>query len=178
MRDFGNVYSIVIPKFITHVRRRPPLKNGKISKSKKSEYWKLNYNKVYSQSVHFAERNYMATQLHTFLEGYIKTIKVVPPIRIEIDFYVPINYGSLSIRKDSETKEYKLCWKEASKNYVPNWDDENGLFILWFKTVKDHLTTSGIITDDNVSIVRGGGWNTYFVDTIDDRKMVIKLIEI
>jgi hypothetical protein len=178
---------IIIPQFITHVRVRPPNISGKPSKSKKSDYWKLNYNRLYSNSIHFAVRNYMASQLHDFLDKHIpKTSTIKTPVTIKLEFHVPINYGSLSIRKNVTTLQYELCWKSPKPNYTPNWDDDNAFFYLWYKTIKDHISGRhakgqniiGLIPNDSVQYCRGGSWDIVYVDHIDDRKLIITIEEI
>lgn len=179
-------YTIVIPKFLTHCRRRDPPKSG-ISKSKKSAYWKMNYNGLYGGTLHPFERSYIMDQLHKYLDAYFpKTLEISTPIEIEIHIYVPINYGSLSIRKNAISQQYELCWKKPKDTYKPNWDGDN-LSSIWQKIIIDQLAgkfskgvreATGLIPDDTVEYVRKGKWEIHFVDNIEDRKIELIINEL
>lgn len=153
---------IEIPEFITHVNKS------------KFKYFKINGQAIYSGNLHPRTRALVVETMHNYLKKYLpKTIDLTGmyPIKVALEFHVPVNYGDVSLRTDKETGKKKLCWKETHIGYMPGWDVDNQW--IWGKCFNDVLKEQGIIPDDNCMYVRSSGEVTWKeVSHINDRKLV------
>lgn len=148
---------IEIPQFITHIQKT------------KNTYIKINGQKIFVGMNHHL-RSLIVRKLHDYIKTYIPKDLVLPktPLKISLDFYAPINYGSVQRRNNI------LTWKPASKNYVPSWDADNQW--IWGKCFNDTLTELGLLKDDNVGIIKSSGEVNFIeVATLDERKLVFKI---
>lgn len=157
------VHRIEVPQFITHAPK---------SKSKKI---KINGQSIYVGMNHHT-RSKVVGHLHKYLSRFIpKGLKISKSIKIELEFHAPINYGD--VRRVKSKNGYRLSWKEPAKDYVPKWDADNQW--IWCKCFNDTLVEKGVISDDNVSIIRkSGGVEWVPVKTFDERKLIFVITEI
>lgn len=163
---------ITLPKFPTHL----PKTNNKI---KANKLIKLNGQSIYNGALSRFGRAIVMNNFHDYLVPEFKKFKdaihaqmdlgeLKYPLVVVLNFYTPINHGNIQVRKG------KLVWKPAEPDFEPSWDIDN-LASIWMKPVKDSLAMAGIIPNDNVKFIRGGGYLFNEVSDIEDRKLVIKL---
>ena len=123
----------------------------------------------------------MIKEIHSFIESYLPDLKDLRTNRLEkqyltkLDIYVPINYGTVSYRKDKATNIRRLSWKPPKTDYIPNWDIGN-VALIWLKVLDDILKDKGILPNDTISYIKGASYEFHQVDHIDDRKLVYHLI--
>jgi hypothetical protein len=148
---------IVIPKFITHIPKS------------KNTYIKINGQRIFVGMNHHL-RALIVRKIHNYINNFIPDDLVLPqtPLKISLDFYAPINYGNVQMRKGL------LVWKTPAKDYTPTWDADNQW--IWGKCFNDVLTERGLLVDDNVKYIRSSG-EVNFIDvpTLDERKLVFKI---
>lgn len=80
----------------------------------------------------------------------------------------PINWGAVQRRNGI------IIWKKPDSKYIPNWDVFNAVDI-WRKVIEDVLTNHNIYPEDTVRYLRGGGGYVEFVDTFDERELIINI---
>jgi Holliday junction resolvase RusA-like endonuclease len=163
---------ITLEKFPTHL---PKTRN----KHAPNKMQKLNGQAIYNDTVSRFTRAILMDNIHNYLIPRLRAYKqevqrefdngtLEFPIVVVLNIYTPINHGNIQLRKG------KLTWKPAAPDFEPTWDIDN-LSSIWMKGVKDSIVKSGLIPDDNVKYVRGGGYLFYEVEDIEDRRLVIKL---
>jgi len=148
---------IVIPEFWTHCNKSA------------NKYQKLNNQGLYSGAIHRFTRSKIVYDLHEYLSLYMipyKGLNITKVKQITYKIYTVINHGSISMRSG------KLCWKPATKTYIPTWDIEN-LASLWVKIGNDTLTLNNVIKDDNVSIITKISYEFIEIDELNKRKIEI-----
>ena len=152
-------YSIVIPRFITHVA------------TSKKKFTKIGGQKIYS-GINFFIRAKIMGELHSYISKYIpKDLSLKTPIKIELEIHCPINFGDVRMGKDKV-----VTYKSPPKDYIPRWDVDN--LWLWGKAFQDVLTELKAIPDDNVKYVKKSG-SIEFIEQPDwnRRKLVFKIYE-
>jgi hypothetical protein len=152
-----NQIKITIPQFLTHCNKSS------------NKYQKLNNQGIYSGSINRFTRAKIVNDLHDYLSLYMipyKGLNITKVKKITYKIYTVINHGSISMRSG------KICWKPATKNYIPTWDIEN-LATLWIKTGNDTLVLNNVIKDDNVSILTEISYKFIKVDELTERKIEI-----
>lgn len=162
-----NKIEIIIPEFITHVAYT----NNKTAPNK---YKKINSQFLYNGSIHRFTRAIVMNNLHDYIESHLTSFKGLNidfPVKITYEVHTVLNHGSISMRKGL------ICWKKVKKGYVPNYDLDN-LLNIWSKAGNDALTRSGVIADDNVSIIKEIAYKFVEVEDINDRALVITIEKI
>ena len=159
---------IKIKEFPTHM----PITNNKIAANK---MMKINNQILYNQKLsHFSRANFV-THMHNFIINEIDKTKGISginyPVYISFHMKTVYNHGSISLRKGI------LTWKPPKKDYIPNYDLDNVLGV-WEKTGIDSLVRSGILVDDNISIVKTISKKISIVEDIKDRELIIKIYKI
>lgn len=155
---------VTIPEFITHVAYT---KNVKAP----NKFKKINSQFLYNGSIHRFTRAIVMDNLHSYIMSYLEPFKdllIDYPVKVTYEIHTVINHGSIALRKGL------LSWKPASKDYKPNFDLDN-LLNIWSKAGNDALTKSGVIVDDNTSIIKELTYKFVEVKDITDRKIVIKI---
>lgn len=158
------------PMFITHVKKN-------VAKDeRKQDYIKINFNTLHA-SPHYTIRQTMMRDLHTYIEENLpKDINLLNKQYLtKLDIYIPINYGTVSYRKDKVTNIRKLSWKPPKINYIPNWDIGN-IAIVWLKAIDDVLISKKMLQNDTVSYIKGASYEFHEVSHIDERKIIYQLI--
>ena len=148
---------ITIPEFWTH------------SKKSANKWQKLNNQGIYSGSMHRFTRAKIVKDLHEYISLYMipyKGLNLTRVKQITYKLYTVINHGSISMRNGI------LCYKPATKSYIPTWDIEN-LATLWVKIGNDTLTLNNVISDDNVGILRNIAYEFIEIDELNKRKIEI-----
>jgi hypothetical protein len=158
--------TIILNKFPTHVARTR-------NKKAPNKYMKVTNQSVYNGAMNRFTRNNVITNMHEYIiENIPKNFgKFKGPVKPVFHIYTVRNHGTVKRKKD--TGEH--IWKPVADDYQANWDDDN-LAFLWIKTIKDTLSKVGAWPDDNVDYCRGADWDIIFVDTLEERKIVINFI--
>lgn len=101
--------------------------------------------------------------MHHHLMKYMKGIeKINGPVKhIIYRFGVVPNFGDVRLYKG------KISWKKPKADYVPTWD-ANNIADIWIKAGNDSLTLSGILPDDNISIINRTSYEFVYVEDIKD----------
>lgn len=110
--------------------------------------------------------------MHKYIIDQLKdidVIKITEPVILELNIYTVINHGSIQRRGG------KIICKDVSKDYVPNWDEDN-FSTIWVKCIKDCITDLKFWDDDNVYWCRGTNSRVIFVDNFEDRRIEFNLI--
>lgn len=149
---------IILKKFPTHVKKSA------------NKYWKVNNQAIYNGAINRFTRAVVVNNMHEYIINSLpNNLKIEDVVTVDIIIKTVINHGSIRRLKDG-----RISWKEPLEDYEPNWDEDN-LTALWTKTIRDSLTKKAIITDDNVSVIRGGYRGIEFVDNIEDREIIITI---
>jgi Holliday junction resolvase RusA-like endonuclease len=154
---------LTLNKFLTHV---------KLSKNKSI---KVNTQNIYNSKLHPHSRNKMVHTLHKeFMDIIPKKLKITDyPIAMFIEFHAPLNYDSV--------RNYKgeIGWKVLTdpENYTPKNDLDNMIFIR-SKIIQDCLTDSKVIENDTIGFIKMLSYKHVCCDTLDDRKIVVKLVPV
>ena len=142
------------------------------NKKAPNKFMKINNQAIYNGTLNYFSRCIVVDNLHKLIVDAVpKDFNIDTPVIPGIIIRTVYNHGSISRRSG------KICWKPPKVDYKPNWDVDN-LAMLWIKTIKDSLTLSGLIPDDNVEFIRGGFYKVEFVDDIKDLELIIKFMEI
>lgn len=156
------VVTIKIKKFPLHIEKT----NNKFAVNK---FIKINNQSIYNGAINRFTRNTVVGNLHEFIISKLPDIQILDyPLRVTVIIKTVINHGSISRRNG------KTTWKEPKLDYEPNWDEDN-LTGIWVKVIRDSLSLKGVIPDDNVKFIREGATKIKFVDTIEDRELIIKI---
>lgn len=154
--------SITLNKFPTHIAKT----DNKIAPNK---FIKITNQSIYNGTLNRFARAIVVNNMHDFvIENVPKGFKVKTPCKPKYEFYTVRNHGNIR-----RTKNGELSWKPPKSNFEATWDDDN-LAFLWMKTIRDALTKAGVWKDDNVDYVRGGDYDLFFVNKLEDRKIIIK----
>jgi len=159
---------LILNKFPIHVA----VTDNKIVKNK---YIKINNQNIYSGVLNRFARAVAVKNIHNWIYSQLikqSLPKITSPVQLQLSIYTVINHGDLRLKKDGS-----ISWSKSSDGYIPRWDEDN-LRSLWEKCIKDVITDALIWTDDTVDICRGTNSMIYFVDDIEDRKIVINFKEI
>jgi hypothetical protein len=161
-----NTIKVIIPQFITHIEKT----NNKIASNK---FIKINNQLIYNSNLNRFARNIVVINMHNYIISHInKKFQLNKyPYQISLNFYAPINYGSISRRFIKSEKDFKIICKEPSKDYTPNWDIGN-YGDIWLKTFADALQIKGCLKDDNVKYIKSIGPTTFIQeDLFENRKL-------
>lgn len=146
--------------------------NNKVAANK---MMKINSQNLYNQKLSYFARANFVNHMHSFIESEIaKTSGITGinyPVHISYNIKTVYNHGNISLRKGV------LTWKPVEPGYTPNYDLDNILGV-WEKTVSDSLVRSGILVDDNISIVQSISKEITIVEDIKDRELIIKIYKI
>ena len=153
---------VVIPEFPSHL----PVTNNKKAPNK---YIKINGQSIYNGSVDKFKRAVLMNNMHSFMMPYVTFLDIPSfPIRVDLELHVPINWNTVRRTKG------EITWKPPKSNYVINWDVDN--FWIYTKSFLDSMVLSGVIPDDNASIINDSGRIQFFpVETFDERKLVFNI---
>lgn len=153
---------ILLDKFPTHIA----VTGNKIAKNK---YMKITNQSVYNGALNRFARAHAVDNMHKYIMSCIPPdITSIPtPTKPHFTFYTVRNHGNVRRMKNGD-----ISWKEPAVGFEATWDDDN-LAFLWMKTFRDAITKAGLWKDDNVDYVRGGNWDLFFVNHIDDRRIII-----
>ena len=135
------------------------------------DWIKVNMNKIYG-AVNFHVREKLVSALKAYLIPQVPKGKFLSkfPVKVTIELHVPINYGSVRRRKTDGT----ILWRKPSHDYIPNWDFDN-VINAWYKTIQDVIKLNGIIPEDTVIYVDEKHEKFIPCETLDERKIVVKL---
>ena len=92
--------------------------------------------------------------------------KITSPVQLQLDIYIPINYGSVARRKG------EISWKKPKEDYTPTADEDN-ISWIWNKCIKDCLTKLKVWDDDTMYWCRGTNSLVHFIDELEDRRIEI-----
>ena len=155
----GKELKVEIPGFITHVRKS------------KNHFIKINGQKIFVGMNHHL-RSLIVRRMHSYLSKFIPDdldVNEITPLKISLELHVPRNYEHVRMNKKGI-----LIWKKPKEDFVPRWDADN--MWIWGKCFNDVLVKKGVISDDNVSIVRESGAVKWVeVETLEDRKLIFKI---
>lgn len=156
----------MLDHFPTHV---PYTRNKKAP----NKYMKVTNQSVYNGALNKFWRNNVIKNMHEYVIANIPANfgKFKGPVKPVFHFYTVRNHGTIRRKKEDGS----LIWKPVDISYKAKWDDDN-LAFLWIKTIKDALTEAGVWEDDNVEFCRGADYDLIFVDTLEERKIVINFI--
>tara|TARA_R110000796_G_scaffold114269_2_gene225961 strand:+ start:107 stop:595 length:489 start_codon:yes stop_codon:yes gene_type:complete len=129
---------------------------------------KLNNQSIYNGALNRFSRAIVMKNLHNYVTSNIpKGLKITSfPVKIHYLFRTVRNHGSISMRKG------KICWKPAKEGYEANWDLQN-LAMIWMKGADDAFSKAGVLPDDNVDYIKGESFDIEFVDTLEERELII-----
>jgi len=159
---------LVLNKFPIHIAKT----DNKVAPNK---YIKINNQNIYSGVLNRFARAIAVKNIHKWVNTQLSTQKlpkITSPVQLQLSIYTVINHGDIRLNKKGD-----ISWKKPSKDYIPRWDEDN-LRSLWEKCIKDVLTDTLVWTDDTVDICRGTNSMIYFVNDIEDRKIVLNFKEI
>lgn len=156
---------IVFSEFPTHI----PLT--------KTKSFKISTQSIYNAKLHHHSRSSVISKM----KEYVTTILVSSrrniyvknemfPIKIELTFFAPVNWGSVRMSKGV------INWKTPPKNYHPTHDLDNFAWI-WSKVIQDCLVSSGIIPEDTVEFINVLEYRYEEVPTFKDRKIQLRIIK-
>jgi hypothetical protein len=156
-------FNFILSKFPSHIQTSGP------SKKKPLGTWKkVGGNTIYA-GVHWTTRNSMFRYLHQYIKDELPdNLPSFANGRLHIDIHCPVNWGLVK-----RTKDKGLSWKPPKKDYKPNWDIDN-LAWPWIKAILDTLVRSGVVPEDNISIISGNSYTFVPCDTFEERKIVAK----
>lgn len=147
---------------ITHVAKT----NNKYAADK---MFKINNQALYSQSLNRYARAIVIDNMHKHILKYIDVDRKIKKVHHLIyKFGTVINHDTVRIYKG------KVSWKKPDIDYVPRWD-ANNLSDVWVKAGNDAIVMSGLLDDDNVSIVNPTTYYFTFVDDLADAFLEITL---
>lgn len=92
------------------------------------------------------------------------------PFILSFQWHLPINYDT--VRWNS--KKGCVSWKPQKKGYEPRWDLSNMYF--YRKVIEDTMVETGLLKDDNVSVVTAIQERFVRTDTFDSRWVGVELI--
>src|SRR6056297_1306806 len=162
----NNIVKVVIPNFITHIEKT----NNKFAPNK---FIKVNNQHIYNSNLNRFARNIVIGNMQQYILDNIDKPFILSkfPYQISLDFYVPVNYGSVSRRFIKSEDDYKIIWKEPKKEYESNWDVGN-YGDIWLKVFADALQIGNYIKNDNIKYVQSIGPTTFYeVKSITNRKL-------
>jgi len=155
-------FTLTIKEFPIHVEKTD-------NKFAPNKFIKINNQSIYNGAINRFTRNTVVKNLHKFILSKLPDIQIEDyPLKVTVIIRTVMNHGSISRRKG------KTIWKKPEADYEPNWDEDN-LTGLWVKVIRDSLTLKGMIVDDNVKYIRGGETKIEFVETLEEREMIIKI---
>jgi hypothetical protein len=159
---------LVLDKFPTHIAKT----DNKIASNK---YVKITNQSIYSGLLNRFARAIAVKNIHSWINSQLSNQilpKITEPIQLQLSIYTVINHGDIRRKKDGS-----ISWNKPSEGYIPRWDEDN-LRTIWEKCIKDVLTDNLIWTDDTVYICRGTNSMIYFVDDLEDRKIILNFKKI
>ena len=162
-----NMTELVLTKFPTHIAKTNNIKAP-------NKYWKINSQGIYNGTIQRFTRAIIIENIHKYIlnEFSKQTLpKLTKPIQLQLSIYIPINYASISRRKGN------IIWYPPEDNYEPT-NDEDNISWIWIKCIKDCITKSKMWEDDTMYWCRGTNSMIYFVDDLEDRKIVINFKEL
>ncbi len=174
------LYRIEIPEFITHIelskkRRAKKDENGKITNPRSAGTPKLK--KINGQdlwvTIDHNLRSKMGRELKKYMyENAVRHLDEFPldsyPIGIDMEFHLPV--GPYDI--DNLQVWYRKCFHDAlagSVDYKPYMINGKKTYV---PNVEDYPAK---IIDDSVEFIREANTKIVFVDTIEERKLIIKI---
>jgi len=135
----------------------------KTKKTGKPRWWTINGQGLYNATLHFRARGKITKYFHKYLSKYIKEQLTKENIQT-IDSLV---YPESTVRLGVSVDIY-----EVKRGKMP---DIRNMW-LWGKWFEDALQDCGIIIDDNPDYVIESGRTRYFwVDTVEERKLVFQI---
>ena len=135
----------------------------KSRKSGKPRYWTINGQGLYNATLHYRLRGTITKYFHKYLSRYIRE-----QITQEWILYCKtIVSPRTNVRLGTSVDIYEI--KRGKMPDIRNmW--------LWGKWFEDALQNCGVIVDDNPDYVIESGRTRYFwVDTVQERKLVFKI---
>lgn len=153
---------ILFTKFPTHV---------KISKTKS---FKISTQSIYNAKLHHYTRSRVIEVMKEYVISHLPEnfhIDITHfPIKLELIFYAPINWGSVRMSKGV------INWKPAQEEYNPTHDLDNFAWI-WSKVIQDCLVKTGIIPEDTVQFINCLEYKYQEVPEFEDRKILLTIIK-
>jgi Holliday junction resolvase RusA-like endonuclease len=149
---------IYLKEFPTHIQ---------LSKNK---FHKISGNSIYS-GIHYILRNKIFIGMHDFILSHIQDgVHFTSPVKITLEFIVPINYGNVRFLK----KLNRISWKPAPDDYKATWDIDN-LAWPWLKAILDVLVKKMVIEGDTVEYVQQIEYKLTLCDTLEARQIIINI---
>jgi hypothetical protein len=140
------------------------------NKLKANRMMKINGQTIYNGAINKFTRAIVVENMHYYfvynIPEEMRGLELTKVKTIEYIFHTVINHGNISRRNG------KRIWKEAKKDYVPNWD-VNNLADIWIKTGNDSLTIGKVISDDNAGVINRTIYSCKYVDHIDDLELEV-----
>jgi hypothetical protein len=140
------------------------------NKNKANRLMKINGQTIYNGAINKFKRAIVVENMHYYFVYNIPEemcgLELTKVKTIEYIFHTVVNHGNISMRNGER------IWKEAKKDYVPNWD-VNNLADIWIKTGNDSLTIAKVISDDNAGVINKTIYSCQYVDHIDDLELEI-----
>jgi len=155
---------LVLDKFPIHIAKTN-------RKSGFNDYWKINSQGIYNGAVSKFTRAIVMENIHNYiissLTSQVRGFKLTTCVQLQLDIFIPINYGDIRRKKDGT-----ISWKKADSTYIPD-NDEDNISYIWNKAIKDCLTKLKVWEDDNLSYCRGTSSLIHFIDNLEDRRIEI-----
>jgi hypothetical protein len=150
------------PQFITHI----PLSQ---------KVWvKIGYNKIHA-SVHYTTRAALVAAMHGYIEKHIpENLTIQGPVETKLTVFAPLNFGTMKMVLDKQTKKRRVSWNPAPPGYKPNWDIGN-LALIWLKCLDDVMVKKGILPDDTVEHLQRTTHEYIPIDDFANRKLVYRI---
>lgn len=140
------------------------------NKKAPNKFFKINNQAIYNGSLNKFARAIVTENMHNYVinsipEEYLN-LKIEKTQLVEYKFYTVRNHGDISKRGG------KRIWKAPKADYKPDWD-LNNISDIWQKTGNDALVLAGVLTDDNVGVIRKTSYEFIEVAHIDDLELEI-----